>query len=225
MAMAHVAGPTAALAGLPAGLQAQGVWAGRRQLFVRFAAEAETATMYTAEALAQELKRLVARSTFHSVAIAGRDPLANAEYLCAAFEKHVPAIPMLLDTDGQRPAELALVAKHLGMGGMIQVTLDGSAGAADASVERGLESLRIASRQGVPHALVLAPDDRTSDGQLLRIVEQAHGASAATMIVVHPPGGAPVDRDRRWIMLLERAAALHGDVRFALRLPPPVGIR
>ena len=42
--MAQVAGPTAALAGVPAGLQAQGVWVGRRQLFVRFAAEAETAT-------------------------------------------------------------------------------------------------------------------------------------------------------------------------------------
>ena len=55
--MAQVAGPTAALAGIPAGLQAQGVWAGRRQLFVRFAAEAETATMYTADALANELRR------------------------------------------------------------------------------------------------------------------------------------------------------------------------
>ena len=42
--MAQVAGPTAALAGVPAGLQAQGVWSGRRQIFVRFAAEAETAT-------------------------------------------------------------------------------------------------------------------------------------------------------------------------------------
>ena len=41
----------AALAGVPAGVQAQGVWAGRRQLFVRFAGEAETATMYTAAAL------------------------------------------------------------------------------------------------------------------------------------------------------------------------------
>jgi organic radical activating enzyme len=217
--MAHVAGPTAALAGVPAGLQAQGVWGGRRQLFVRFAAEAETATMYTADALAQELKRLVARSTFHSVAISGRDPLANAEYLCATFDKHVPTIPMMLDTDGQRPAELGLVAKHLGL---IQVTLEG---AADAAVERGLESLRIAARQNVGHALVLAPDERTSDGQLLRIVEQAHGASGATMIVVHPPSNVPVDRDRRWIMLLERAASLHGDVRFALRLPPPVGTR
>ena len=39
--MAQVS-PTAALAGVPAGLQAQGVWAGRRQLFIRFAAEAET---------------------------------------------------------------------------------------------------------------------------------------------------------------------------------------
>lgn len=220
--MAQVAGPTAALAGVPAGLQAQGVWGGRRQLFVRFAAEAETATMYTAEALAQELKRLIARSTFHSVSVSGRDPLANAEYLCAAFAKHVPPIPMMLDTDGQRPAELGLVAKHLAL---VQVTLDGSTGAADASVERGLESLRVAARQGVEHALILAPDERTSDGQLLRIVEQGHGASGATMMVIHPPTNVPVDRDRRWMTLLERAASLHSDVRFTLRLPPPVGTR
>ena len=218
----HVAGPTAALAGVPAGLQSQGVWGGRRQLFVRFAAEAETATMYTADALAQELKRLVGRSTFHSVALSGRDPLANAEYLSAVFEKHVPVIPMMLDSDGQRPAELGLVARHLAL---IQVTLEGSAGAADAAVERGLESLRVASRQEVQHALVLAPDERTSDGQLLRIVEQAHDVSAATMVVIHPPVNVPIDRDRRWMMLLERAASLHGDVRFALRLPPPVGTR
>lgn len=220
--MAQVAGPTAALAGVPAGIQAQGAWAGRRQLFVRFAAEAETATMYTADALAQELRKLIARSTFHSVSISGRDPLANAEYLCAAFEKHTPQIPIMLDTDGQRPAELGLVAKHLAL---VQVTLEGSTGAADASVERGLESLRVASRQSVQHALVLAPDERTSDGQLLRIVEQTHGVSAGTTVVVHPPANVPVERDRRWIMLLERAASLHGDVRFGLRLPPPVGTR
>ena len=60
--MAQVAGPTAALAGVPAGLQAQGVWSGRRQIFVRFAAEAETATMYTADALANELRRSTSRS-------------------------------------------------------------------------------------------------------------------------------------------------------------------
>src|ERR687893_572517 len=128
--------------------------------------------MYTADALAQELKRLVARSSFHSVAIAGRDPLANAEYLCATFDKHVPTIPMMLDTDGQRPAELGLVAKHLGL---VQVTLEGSGGA------------------------------------------------AAPSMLPPPPPNVPAARDRRWIMLLERAAALHGDVRFALRLPPPVG--
>jgi hypothetical protein len=46
----------AALAGVPSGVQTQGPWAGRRQLFVRFANEAETATMYTATALANALK-------------------------------------------------------------------------------------------------------------------------------------------------------------------------
>ena len=34
---------TAALAGIPAGIQAVGPWSGRRQLFIRFAGEAETA--------------------------------------------------------------------------------------------------------------------------------------------------------------------------------------
>ena len=67
----------AALAGVPAGVQAQGVWAGRRQLFVRFAGEAETATMYTSAALVRELERQLSRSKFHSIAIGGRDPLAN----------------------------------------------------------------------------------------------------------------------------------------------------
>ena len=53
----------AALAGVPAGVQAQGIWAGRRQLFVRFAGEAETATMYTAIALVREIERQLPRST------------------------------------------------------------------------------------------------------------------------------------------------------------------
>ena len=71
--MVKVAGPTAALAGVPAGIQSQGVWVGRRQLFVRFAAEAETATMYTSDALGSELKRQAARSVFHSISVCGRD--------------------------------------------------------------------------------------------------------------------------------------------------------
>ena len=75
----------AALAGVPAGVQAQGVWAGRRQLFVRFAGEAETATMYTAAALVRELERQLLRSKFHSIAIGGRDPLANLAFLIAAL--------------------------------------------------------------------------------------------------------------------------------------------
>jgi hypothetical protein len=45
------------------------------------------------------------------------------------------------------------------------------------------------------------------------------------MVVVHPAAGVPVDRDRRWTSLFERAAALHGDVRLILRLPPPTGMR
>ena len=216
----HVAGPTAALAGVPGGLQSQGVWEGRRQLFVRFAAEAETATMYTADALANELRRTAARSAYHSVSISGRDPLSNVEYICATFEKKPVELPVMLDTDGQRPETIAELKKFVEL---TQVTLEGST--LDAAVERGLRTLGAAVEAGMQHALVLSPHEQTSDPQLLRIVEQAHGVSGATMIVIHPPSGAPVDRDRRWMTLLERAAALHADVRFALKLPPPTGMR
>ena len=78
---------------------------------------------------------------------------------------------------------------------------------------------------GARHSIVLVADERTSDAVVLRIVEHAHEASDATIVVIHPATGTPIDRDRRWTILLERAMALHGDVQLALRLPPPTGMR
>ena len=218
--MSHVAGPTAALAGIPGGIQSQGVWAGRRQLFVRFAAEAETATMYTADALANELRRSMGRSVFHSIAIAGRDPLANVEYLQAAFKKVDTKLPVMLDTDGQRPDELAELKSVLQVA---QVSLNGVT--SEAAEERAFESIRVAKDAGLVHALVLSADERVTDAHMLRVVERAHAASEATMVVIHPGPTTPVDRDRRWTTLFERVSALHGDVRLALKLPPPTGMR
>jgi organic radical activating enzyme len=218
--MAHVAPPTAALAGIPAGLQAQGVWAGRRQLFVRFAAEAETATMYTADALAGELKRSMARSSFHSISISGRDPLANLEYLQAVFKKGDTGLPVMLDCDGQRPAEIAELRDVVTLA---QVTLEGPL--ADATADRAFESLQAAAKVGMQHAMVLCVDERTTDAHLLRFVERAHAASEATAIVVHPTAGVPLDRDRRWTTVFERALSLHRDIRLTLRLPAPTGMR
>lgn len=218
--MAQTAGPTAALAGVPTGLQSQGVWVGRRQLFVRFAAEAETATMYTAQAIAQELKRAASRSAFHSISVGGRDPLANVEFLEAAFAASKPPLPVLLDIDGQRPDAIEPLAKHVAL---VQVTLEGTT--LEPPAERAMLSLKASVEAGLEHALVLAPGEQTSDGQLLRIVEQAHAASAKTVVVIHPPYNTPIDRDRRWVTLVERVASLHPDVRFLLRLPPPTGTR
>jgi len=212
--------PTAALAGIPAGLQAQGVWAGRRQIFVRFAAEGETATMYTADALASEIRRGTSRSAFHSISISGRDPLSNVEYICAAFDKLTTMIPVMLDCDGQRPAEIEQLKRLVTL---TQVTLDGPT--IEAQSDRAFESVQVAADAGMQHALVLMVDERTTDANVLRAVERAHATSEATVIVIHPGPATPVDRDRRWMTLFERAAALHGDIRLALRLPPPTGMR
>jgi organic radical activating enzyme len=218
--MSQVAGPTAALAGIPAGLQSQGVWAGRRQLFVRFAAEAETATMYTADALANEIRRGTSRSAFHSISISGRDPLANVEYISSAFDKVTVGLPVMLDTDGQRPAEIAQLRKLLKL---VQVTVEG--GTIEMQSDRAIESLKVAAECGVAHALVINADATSSDAHFLRIVERAHGMSGATTVVVHPGAATPVDRDRRWTTLFERLSGIHGDVRLALKLPPPTGMR
>ena len=218
--MAQASGPTAALAGVPTGLQAQGVWIGRRQLFIRFAAEAETATMYTAAAIAQELKRSAARTVFHSISIGGRDPLSNLEFLQTALANGPMPLPVMLDVDGQRPEGIATITRYLAL---VQITLEGAT--MEAMSERALESLKVAADAGVEHAMVLAPGDQTSDAQMLRVVEQTHAASARAAIVIHPPPNTPVDRDRRWVTLVERAAPVHNDVRLSLRLPPPTGTR
>jgi hypothetical protein len=220
--------PQAALSGIVAGVQAQGVWAGRRQLFVRFAGEAETATMYQAPALAAELKRLTGLVRCHSVSIAGHDALDNAAFLAATFFYGRPAVPVMLDTDGQRPETVAGLRQHVTL---VQVTVDflGPKGVTD----RAIETVGVAAGIGARHALVLNARDDTTDAQLLRVIEQAHAASAGTMIVVHPNpagerpafGGGSSNLDRRWSSLLDRAQALHDDVRLQLRLPPPAGMR
>lgn len=217
--MRQVAIPTAALAGVPAGIQANGVWLGRRQLFVRFAAEAETATMYTPDALAGELTRQVGRSAYHSISVAGRDPLSNAAFLVAALRTAAPAIPVMLDCDGQRPEVVAEVSGFLAL---FQVTLEGSS--TDSVIEHSVESLRNAARSSAAHAMVLAPEEKTTDGQLLRIISQVHVASGATAIVIHPPAGS-TEKDRRWLTFMEQASALHGDTRVMQRLPRPTGMR
>jgi len=210
---------SAALAGVPAGVQATGPWAGRRQLFVKFAAEAETATIYTASALRGELERLAVRSRFHSLSIAGRDPLGECEFLTAALEGR-RVLPTMLDHDGQRPEELQEVLSLLDLS---QVTVDGTEG--EGALERVADCIVRSARAGVSHALVVVPAEGASDAQLLRIVEQAHAASDEVAIVLHPSIESATQRDRRWVAWLERAVGVHADVRLMPLLPGPTGSR
>lgn len=206
---------SAALAGIPAGVQTCGPWSGRRQLFIRFAVEAETATIYSAAALRGELARLTARSRYHSIAITGRDALAEEQFLRDVFETKSP-LPVMLDHDGQRPAELQGLLDTLSL---VQVTLEGTEGAP--ALERASQTIALAARKQVTHTAVVLPLPSVSDGSLLRIVEQIHGASADTVIVVHPVSDRSPDHDRRWASWLEQAMAVHADVRVLSRWPVP----
>jgi hypothetical protein len=182
-------------------------------LFVKFAGEAETATIYTAEALRGELTRLTARSRYHSVAIMGRDALAEEEFLLAAFNQAGP-LPLMIDHDGQRPQALERLLHSLSL---VQVSLDGNEGAA--AIERVCATISLAAKKQVAHAVAVVPNESLSDGPLLRIVEQVHEASGDTQIVVHPTVDREVERDRRWVLWLQQAMAVHADVRILPRWP------
>jgi organic radical activating enzyme len=208
----------AALAGIPSGIRSIGPWAGRRQLFVKFAGIAETATMFTADALRSELARLVQRSVYHSIAICGGDPLGEADFLAEALEGGAP-LGVMLDHDGQRPEALDRVIGSLAL---VQVTMSGAED--DAALARTMATLRRAAEKHVSHALALVPEASPSDGRLLRIVEQAKAASAETSVVVHPTVES-LSSDRSWLAWLERATSVHGDVRLLARLPEPTGMR
>lgn len=212
----------AALSGVPAGVQSLGPWAGRRQLFVRFAGEAETATMYMASALVREIDRQFSRSSFHSIVIGGRDALGNVPFLLAAFQASRPKVPVMLDTDGQRPEQLGILLPYLAL---TQVTVEFIGG--EAMLDHVISTVAAAAKGGCAQALALCPREDTTDSSLLRLVEEVHAASADTQVVIHPflTGDLNPMLDRRWASLLEQASAMHADVKLALRLPPPTGLR
>lgn len=211
----------AALAGIPAGIQKQGVWTGRRQLFVRFAGPAETAQMYTADALARELGRGLSRTVFHSVCVTGRDALGNPEFLAAALRQIPTGTEVLTDTDGQRPEAVALLHPFLTL---IQVTIEPPV--ATAALERAMETITAAAAVRCAHAVTIAGTDEASDADYLQIVEQAHGASAAVTVVIHPgPGAERGTLDKRWSTLIEHASARHRDIRLLARLNGPATMR
>jgi hypothetical protein len=206
-------GPTAAIAGIMPGVQSEGVWTGRRQLFVRFASEAETATLYTPDMLNRYLERGIGRGGLHSVSLTGRDPLSCGEFLVDAFSAWKPTRPVMLDCDGQHHK---MMDELCGVLAMVQVSVD--LAWSSAAFDRALATLVAAGRCGCGSAAVLAPRDGTSDGQLLRFVEQTHKASPGTKIVIHPPHGMERIQDRRYLELLEHAAAIHDDVRLVMRI-------
>lgn len=215
--------PTAALAGVPSGIQSYGLCTGRRQVFVRFAIEGETAQMYTASALVKEIGRITSRAAFHSIGVTGRDPVGNSEFLLAALAALDAKLPVVLDTDGHRPER---VASYRAAQGVSAIQVLASCSEEDAALERKLASLEAAAALGVTHAFVLSPAAETPDAVILRAIERVHATAAEATVILHPPAGDKATvLDRRWATLMEQAMSLHADVQLVLKVPPPAGLR
>jgi len=208
----------AALAGVPVALQQLGVWSGRRQLFIKFAGPAETAMMYTADALTRELQRAIEKSHVHSICITGRDALANDAFLVACLQQLNTTVPVMLDTDGQRPAVIEKLQPYVKV---VQVTVDTSLDGS--ALERVVESVKQCDRLGLIGAVAISGRDNASDSDYLRIVETIARANPKATIVMHPsPAEERKPLDRRWSMLVEQASMRLRDVRVVLRLNGPV---
>jgi hypothetical protein len=148
----------AALAGVPVALQQHGVWSGRRQLFIKFAGPAETAMMYTADALTRELQRALDRSRVHSICISGRDALANDAFLVGCLKQLNATVPVMLDTDGQRPGAIEKLQPYVQM---VQVTVETSV--EEPALERVAESVKQCDRLGMAAAVAISGRDNASD--------------------------------------------------------------
>src|SRR4030095_11522300 len=184
-------------------MQRAGVWAGLRQVFIRFAGAAETAQMYTADALARELTRALGRTVYHSVCVTGRDAFGNSDFLAAALKQLPPGTSVMADTDGQRPEALALLHPFLSL---IQITIEPPV--ASPALERIVDTLRAASSLRVANAVTIAGTDESSDAHYCQTVDQVHAASDGTSVVIHP--GPTAERgvlDKRWSTLMEHASA------------------
>ena len=72
-------------------------------------------------------------------------------FLLAAFTAAKPKLPVMLDTDGQRPEALDELLPHLAM---VQVTVEFAGG--EASFDRALQTIGQAAKAKCAHALVLA---------------------------------------------------------------------
>lgn len=214
---------TAALAGVPAGIQPTGPWTGRRLAFIRFATEAETAQLYTAAALVRELTRLTSRARLHGIGVNGRDPMANAGFLVATLRSLPSGLAVLIETDGQRPDRVPLFG---GVPGVAVFQVNVTLGEPDAHFDRAVETLQAAAALGVRHALTITPSAEAVDAVILRAAERVQAAAPGTELVLHPIlGEKPGTLDRRWATLLEQVTALHLDARLVLRVPPPAGLR
>ena len=107
---------------------------------------------------------------------------------------------------------------------LIQVTIEPPV--ASPALERVVETLRAAASLGCAHAVTIAGTDESSDADYLQIVDQVHGASDATSIVIHP--GPTAERgvlDKRWSTMMEHASARHRDLRLLARLSGPATMR
>jgi hypothetical protein len=174
--------------------------------------------MYTAEALTREVQRALERTQVHSICIAGRDALANDVFLVSSLKQLSSKIPVMLDTDGQRPNVIEKLQPFVQF---IQFTVDTSI--EEPALERIAESLRVCDKLGVASAVAIAGRDNASDSDYLRIVESVAAASGRVSIVLHPsPAEERKPLDRRWSMLIEQATKRQPDVRVALRLNGPV---
>jgi hypothetical protein len=127
----------------------------------------------------------------------------------------------MADTDGQRPEAIATLHPFVAH---VQVTVDPPV--TSPTIERVAETLRAVAAVGREHSLTIAGNDEASDADYLQLVDQAHAASAATAVIIHP--GPAAERgvlDKRWSILMEHASARHKDVRLLARLSGPATLR
>lgn len=155
-------------------IQGEGIFAGAKQIFVRFKAcnlscsfcdepKDASGNVYTPASLASEIKLLTGKKgKHHSVSLTGGEPLCYADFL-ASFLPLLRKAPMksYLETNGTLPGELARVIDLIDIVAM-DFKLPSSTGER-AFWNEHLEFLKIASKKMVFVKAVVTPETTAED--------------------------------------------------------------
>lgn len=238
-----------------ASFQGEGLFAGRRHLFLRLAGcnlrcgycdtpesleRTPACTVHgsdgstvdhpnplTSAEVAALLEPFLAAPGLHALAVTGGEPLVQAGFLVELLRDRRPPLPVLLETNGTYPERLQALLPFIDIVSM-DVKLPSNSGERPFWSEHAAFLAEITRTAGKTLYVKLPVDESTSDDEVARAAELVAALGGATTLFVQPivsQAGAMLVSTNRLERFYDLAAARLADVRVLPQAHKTLGVR